>query len=34
MLDASMIVNRPFTLVLADATGAVIFMGDVLDPQP
>lgn len=34
ILDASMIVNRPFTLVLADATGAVIFMGDVLDPQP
>jgi serpin B len=34
MIDASMIVNRPFTLVLADATGAVIFMGNVLDPQP
>lgn len=34
ILDASMIVNRPFTVILADATGAVIFMGDVLDPQP
>jgi serine protease inhibitor len=27
-------VDRPFTVILADATGAVIFMGDVLDPQP
>ncbi len=34
MIDASMIVNRPFTVILADATGAVIFMGNVLDPQP
>ena len=32
--DVSMIVNRPFTLILADASGAVIFMGDVLDPMP
>jgi serpin B len=34
MINASMIVNRPFTLILADASGAVIFMGDVIDPQP
>jgi serine protease inhibitor len=32
--DVSMIVNRPFTVILADATGAVIFMGQVLDPLP
>jgi serine protease inhibitor len=32
--DVSMIVNRPFTVILADATGAVIFMGHVLDPLP
>jgi serine protease inhibitor len=34
MIDAVMKVDRPFTVILADATGAVIFMGDVLDPQP
>jgi serpin B len=34
IIDAYMKVNRPFTVILADATGAVIFMGDVLDPQP
>jgi serpin B len=34
MSDVSMMVNRPFTVILADATGAVIFMGNVLDPMP
>ena len=32
-IDAFMKVDRPFTVILADATGAILFMGDVLDPQ-
>ncbi len=33
VIDATMKVNRPFTVILADATGAILFMGDVQDPQ-